>query len=70
MITLPCLFLGVLDYIFWKSFPPIALDNDLTYSGKCKEHLPTHLIFTLSLHDFQPSIPNAKPETHYNIHIQ
>ena len=30
----------------------------------CKEHLPTNLIFTPSIHDFQPSIhKQKKPET-------
>ena len=43
-------------------FTPIAFNNEppppIDYEI-CKEHLPTHLTFTPSLHDFQSSIPSV-----------
>ena len=49
--------------IFWEFLPSIALNNDPTDYENCKEHLPTHLIFTPLLHDFQPQHSNTKPDT-------
>ena len=42
--------------IIWKFLPPVAFNNAPPPDYKtCKEHLPTHFIFTPSLHDSQPS---------------
>ena len=53
---------GGLDQIgfFLKFSPPIAFNNDPPDYENCKEHLPTHLIFTPSLHYFQPSMHKHK----------
>ena len=39
---------------FGNFYPPVAFNNHPRDYENCKEYLPTHLIFTLSLHDFQP----------------
>ena len=39
---------------FGNFYTSVAFNNHPRDYENCKEHLPTHFIFTLSLHDFQP----------------
>ena len=60
--TLPCSSIAEgSNCINWKFLPSIAFDNDPPPDYEnCKEHVLTHLIFTPSLHDSQPSIHKHK----------
>ena len=51
---------GRSNHIFWKLLPSIAFNNEPQDYENCNEHLPTHLIFTPSPHDFQPLIHKHK----------